>query len=103
MTDDNFKMIKSMLNAGVPMSSVHTITGRGGQTIQFIRKAANFEEYRKLTVEFGARHPRNKQVDKKVEPPVHEESLVEVLGNINKTLEKLVQAWESKPAKKGFF
>lgn len=112
LTKEDFEQIKMLTTVGLSQSKIARIVNRSATTVRKITNAETLEEYRE-----AARLERRNYYDANLktsesegvgtaEPEVttslSRPSIEEQLERIAIALERLVEAWESNPTKKGW-
>lgn len=120
ISENDFKLIKDLQGLGLSKAQAAGITKRSESTISYIYNVDTLAEYKEnirkkyqRQIESGSIKLQEKAVEQPTEQhPTQSDTtfisnaadpaLLEALSKINGTLERLVNAWESQPNKKGW-
>ena len=117
LTDKDFSTIKTLLEAKLGVSKIHDITGRSFGVIGIVRNSVSYNDYRSQVRAITDKNSKKiidsgeKEILEKAgtiwntgkSGKSNTDEIVEVLKNINTSLERLATAWENRPIKKGLF
>lgn len=127
LTEEDYNKIKALLNAGVSPTLTKQITKRGAGTVSTVKNTESYKEYREvINSQYMKKLDKKKastvqgvgtdtievpsiiadtveQIDKvDVTYSVTSVELLNALNHIAGSLDRLVEAWESTPSKKGW-
>lgn len=122
MTEAEFNKIKALMTYDVSLSKIIEITGKGAGTVDKIKKANTFDEYKVLTAEHTAKYkkptviaetevdtaleveqeqaqePQEEKTAEVSESMEFHQSFLKELIKVNENLSRLAEAWESRPS-----
>lgn len=104
LTEKDYEMIKTLLDAGIKKSKISDITGRGDGTVYNIAASSSFIDYKNISRSSAKKKaPTVSDETTAGAPPIIQDDaqmlIVEELRNINKILIRLCVAWETTPTK----
>lgn len=104
VTEKDYEMIKTLLDAGIKKSKISDITGRGDGTVYNIAASSSFIDYKNISRSSAKKKaPTVSDETTAGAPPIIQDDaqmlIVEELRNINKILIRLCVAWETTPTK----
>lgn len=89
LTTKEFDQIKLLLQAGLPINKVATLTGRSWTTVQNAKKSNTLKEMRVFQVESRKKYPHQYQPVVKVNTPETKEKALDVLIEIRDLLKEM--------------